>query len=71
MTQESSYHIKSIASNVESEIKRLKAQVELFWDSELKHYVEFGLRDRDVSHRARGRPWLRCRKDCRMFSSEL
>src|SRR5436305_6406247 len=45
MAQQSSYDIKSIASNVEIEIKRLKAQVELFWDSELKHYVEFGLRD--------------------------
>lgn len=45
MIQESSYQIKSIASNVESEIKRLKAQVELFWESELKHYVEFGLQD--------------------------
>lgn len=43
MNQQGSYQIKSIASNVEKEINRLKAQVELFWDKELKHYIEFGL----------------------------
>lgn len=45
MTQQGSYKIKTIASNPEAEINRLKAQVELFWEKELKHYVEFGLRD--------------------------
>ncbi len=38
-----SYHIKTIANNVEAEINRLKAQVDLFWQSEWKHYQEFGL----------------------------
>lgn len=45
MTQQGSYHVQSIASNIEIEIKRLQAQVELFWQNELKHYIEFGLRD--------------------------
>lgn len=45
MSQQGSYQIKTIASNVEKEIDRLKGQVELFWDKELKHYIEFGLRD--------------------------
>lgn len=45
MTQEGSYHVQNIASNVEIEIKRLQAQVELFWPNELKHYIEFGLRN--------------------------
>lgn len=45
MNQQGSYQIKSIASNVDTEINRLKAQVELFWDKELKHYIEFGLND--------------------------
>jgi ubiquinone/menaquinone biosynthesis C-methylase UbiE len=43
--REGSYQISTIASNVEKEIQRLKAQVDLFWEQELKHYVEFGLRD--------------------------
>jgi ubiquinone/menaquinone biosynthesis C-methylase UbiE len=45
MDQQGSYQIKTIASHVETEIKRLKAQVDLFWDKELKHYIEYGLRD--------------------------
>jgi SAM-dependent methyltransferase len=45
MNIQGSYQIKTIASNVEKEIQRLKAQVDLFWEQELKHYVEFGLRD--------------------------
>ena len=45
MSKQSSYEIKTVASNVDLEINRLKAQVELFWEKELKHYVEFGLRD--------------------------
>ncbi|GCF07145.1 class I SAM-dependent methyltransferase [Dictyobacter arantiisoli] len=45
MTREGSYHVQSIGSNVEIEIKRLQAQVELFWPNELKHYREFGLSD--------------------------
>ncbi len=43
MTHQGSYRIKTIASNLEAELSRLKAQVELFWDNELKHYIEFGL----------------------------
>ncbi|MCC8437311.1 methyltransferase domain-containing protein [Brevibacillus sp. M2.1A] len=42
---EGSYQIANIATNVEVEIERLKSQVELFWDKELKHYIEFGLTD--------------------------
>jgi SAM-dependent methyltransferase len=30
---------------VNKEINRLQAQVELFWEKESKHYVEFGLKD--------------------------
>ncbi|GBF33016.1 methyltransferase [Desulfocucumis palustris] len=45
MNLQGSYQINTIASNVELEINRLKAQVELFWDKELKHYIEFGLND--------------------------
>lgn len=45
MNEQGSYQIKTFASNVETEINRLKAQVELFWDKELKHYIEFGLND--------------------------
>lgn len=45
MREQSSYQIKTIASDVDKEIERLKGQVELFWNKELKHYVEFGLRD--------------------------
>jgi SAM-dependent methyltransferase len=45
MNIQGSYHISTIASNVEKEMQRLKAQVDLFWAQELKQYVEFGLRD--------------------------
>lgn len=45
MAQEGSYRIEKIASNLEGEINRLKAQVGLFWDKEVKHYIEFGLKD--------------------------
>lgn len=45
MKQQGSYQIQSIASSPEAEVQRLKAQVELFWDKEFKHYREFGLED--------------------------
>jgi len=45
MNYQSSYQISSVAGNVAGEIDRLKAQVELFWAKEIKHYIEFGLRD--------------------------
>lgn len=38
-----SYQIESIANNVEGEINRLKAQVELFWNNEWNRYKEYGL----------------------------
>ncbi|MBZ9609906.1 methyltransferase domain-containing protein [Clostridium estertheticum] len=45
MDKQSSYQIDKIACNTEKEINRLKGQVNLFWDNEIKHYTEFGLRD--------------------------
>jgi len=45
MNQAGSYQIHTIASDVDIEVKRLKAQVELFWDKEWKRYAEFGVRD--------------------------
>jgi SAM-dependent methyltransferase len=45
MNPQGSYQIRTFASNVEKEIQRLKAQVDLFWGNESKRYVEFGLRD--------------------------
>lgn len=46
MNIQGSYKISSIASNVNKEIQRLKSQVELFWEKELKHYIEYGLKDK-------------------------
>lgn len=45
MQEKNSYKISEIAENVDIEINRLKSQVELFWDVELKRYIEYGLRD--------------------------
>ncbi|QOS80431.1 class I SAM-dependent methyltransferase [Paenibacillus sp. JNUCC31] len=45
MSSQGSYQISTIASNIDKEINRLKAQVDLFWDKEFKRYVEFGLED--------------------------
>lgn len=45
MKEESSYKIQNFAANVDNEIRRLKAQVELFWDKELRCLRMFGLRD--------------------------
>jgi ubiquinone/menaquinone biosynthesis C-methylase UbiE len=45
MNLQGSYQIRTFASNVEKEIQRLKAQVDLFWEKESKRYVESGLRD--------------------------
>jgi ubiquinone/menaquinone biosynthesis C-methylase UbiE len=45
MTTQVSYKVTTIATNVGKEIDRLRAQVELFWDSESKHYAGSGLRD--------------------------
>ncbi|MCJ7721508.1 methyltransferase domain-containing protein [Candidatus Bathyarchaeota archaeon] len=45
MKQESSYKIQNFAANIDNEIRRLKAQVELFWDKELRFLRMFGLHD--------------------------
>jgi ubiquinone/menaquinone biosynthesis C-methylase UbiE len=45
-TELRSYNIRNVSASVEVELNRLKAQVELFWDKEMKHYVEFGLKNR-------------------------
>jgi len=45
MTTQVSYKVTTIATNVGKEIERLRAQVELFWDGEVKHYAQSGLRD--------------------------
>ncbi len=43
MKHKTSYKIHSFSIDAEKEIKRLKAQVELFWDRELAFYKTFGL----------------------------
>lgn len=43
MNPSGSYRITSINNNVEMEINRLKAQVDLFWPSEWQHYQAHGL----------------------------
>ena len=45
MSEKNSYKISEVAANVEKEVERLKGQVELFWDNEVKYYEEYGLRD--------------------------
>ena len=45
MKEEGSYRIQNFAANVDNEIRRLKAQVELFWDREFRCLQKFGLRD--------------------------
>ncbi len=40
-----SYNVGNIGKVREVEINRLKGQVELFWEKEFKHYLEFGLKD--------------------------
>jgi SAM-dependent methyltransferase/acyl carrier protein len=45
MERDGSYKIKNFAANVEQEIRRLKAQVELFWEKEARLLRGFGLRD--------------------------
>ncbi|MBO1580923.1 methyltransferase domain-containing protein [Bacillus sp. XF8] len=48
MNLSGSYQISSIANNIEGEINRLKAQVDLFWDNEWKHYQALGLANADT-----------------------
>ena len=40
-----SYKVDKVSANVGVELKRLKAQVELFWDKEIKTYFNLGLTD--------------------------
>jgi ubiquinone/menaquinone biosynthesis C-methylase UbiE len=41
----SSYQIQRVSGHLQTEIDRLDAQVNLFWEKELKHYKEYGLKD--------------------------
>lgn len=45
MSFEGSYNVQQISKDIDLELSRLKAQVALFWDKELKRYIEFGLED--------------------------
>lgn len=45
MSQAGSYKVDKIARSAKLEIKRLRGQVELFWNKELKRYRDFGLKD--------------------------
>ena len=45
MTQIRSYKIKQFSTDVQGEVDRLKAQVDLFWDKEIRCYRQFGLSD--------------------------
>jgi ubiquinone/menaquinone biosynthesis C-methylase UbiE len=45
MFRSDSYQIQKVSGEQTVEIKRLRAQVDLFWGKELKHYREYGLRD--------------------------
>lgn len=43
--KEGSYHVSSFSANIRAEIRRLDAQVDLFWRSERELLVRHGLRD--------------------------
>ncbi len=45
MTQTGSYHVTSIATNTDAEIRRLNAQVDLFWSLEFELLKKYGLQD--------------------------
>lgn len=45
MTQDGSYRVESFATNVDAEIRRLNAQVDLFWAAEGELLVRYGLCD--------------------------
>jgi ubiquinone/menaquinone biosynthesis C-methylase UbiE/acyl carrier protein len=42
---EGSYHVSSFSANTQAEIRRLDAQVDLFWPSERELIVRYGLKD--------------------------
>jgi ubiquinone/menaquinone biosynthesis C-methylase UbiE/acyl carrier protein len=41
----SSYNIENVATNIHREVERLEGQLKLFWDEELKYYMQCGLSD--------------------------
>ncbi|MFA6010979.1 MAG: methyltransferase domain-containing protein [Desulfobacteraceae bacterium] len=45
MTHKRSYKIKQFSTDVQGEVDRLKAQVDLFWEKEIRCYRQFGLTD--------------------------
>ena len=45
MAEKRSYHIKQFSTDVQGEVERLRAQVDLFWDKEIRCYKQFGLED--------------------------
>jgi ubiquinone/menaquinone biosynthesis C-methylase UbiE/acyl carrier protein len=45
MTEDGSYHVKSFSTSTEAEIRRLNAQVDLFWATESELLARYGLRD--------------------------
>lgn len=45
MTQAGSYNVSSFATNIDAEIRRLNAQVDLFWHLELALLKRYGLKD--------------------------
>jgi ubiquinone/menaquinone biosynthesis C-methylase UbiE/acyl carrier protein len=42
---EGSYNISSFAADIDHEVERLNAQVDLFWNQELRLYQQLGIRD--------------------------
>ena len=45
MTDTRSYKIKQFSTDVQGEVDRLRAQVDLFWNKEIRCYKQFGLND--------------------------
>lgn len=45
LSEQVSYRINKFSANVQTEVKRLQAQVELFWGKEVRIYQDFGLTD--------------------------
>lgn len=45
MNHQRSYKIEGFSSNVEGEVNRLRSQVDLFWQKEMRCYRQFGLED--------------------------
>jgi ubiquinone/menaquinone biosynthesis C-methylase UbiE len=45
MTQTGSYDVKNFSTTSEGEIRRLNAQLDLFWEKEYALYTRFGLKD--------------------------